>query len=160
MRNYSFRKLTAADLPMMHRWLSTAHVKVWWPDADRQVAFMEQNIDNAKIDMRVVYLIDQPFAYLHDHDARAFDMPEFSDLPPGARVMATFVGENAYMGQGHSAGYIDARVRDLRLRYPVMAVAPNTTNTRTISVYRQAGFQNRRLASDRQGQLLQVMTRR
>ncbi|MEO1639702.1 MAG: GNAT family N-acetyltransferase [Pseudomonadota bacterium] len=158
MRNYTFRTLTKADLPLMQRWLSTAHVKVWWPDAEAQVARMERDMNSQKIAMFVVCLIKQPFAYLHDHDARAFDMPEFSDLPTGARVMSTFVGDKDFMGQGHSVGYIDAWVREIRLRYPMVATAPNTTNTREISVFRKAGFQNRRLASNRKGQLLQVMT--
>ncbi|MCK0095509.1 acetyltransferase [Yoonia sp. F2084L] len=158
MRNYSFRPLTEADLPLMRRWLDTAHVKVWWPDADKQLALMQQDMNKSSIDMWVVSLINQPFAYIHDHDARAFDMPQYADLPQGTRVMATFVGDTNFMGQGHSAGYIDARVRDMRLRYPMVAVGPNTTDTRAISIYRQAGFMNRRLASTRDGRLVQVMT--
>ncbi|MEM8537384.1 MAG: GNAT family N-acetyltransferase [Pseudomonadota bacterium] len=159
MRNYSFRKLTPNDLPLMRSWLGEAHVKVWWPDAEKQIALMERDMDSNKINMWIVGLINQPFAYVHDHDGRAFDRPEFSDLPTGARVMATFVGDKNFMGQGHSAGYIDAHVRDLRLRYPMVAVGPNTTDTRAVSIFRQAGFRNRRLASTRDGRLVQVMTR-
>lgn len=158
MRNYTFRPLTEADLPLMRRWLETPHVKVWWPDADKQIALMQQDMGNTEIDMQVVNLIDHPFAYIHDHDARVFGMPQFSDLPPGARVISTFVGDTNFMGQGHSAGYIDARVRDLRLKYPMAAVGPNTTDTRAISIFKQAGFMNRRLASTRDGRLVQVMT--
>ena len=130
MRNYSFRPLTEADLPLMRRWLDTAHVKAWWPDADKQIALMQQDMDNAEIRMWVVSLIDHPFAYIHDHDSRAFGMPQYADLPQGTRVMATFVGDRDFMGQGHSVGYIDARVRDLRRTYPLVAVGPNPTDTR------------------------------
>jgi aminoglycoside 6'-N-acetyltransferase len=158
MRNYTFRPLTEADLPLMRRWLDTAHIKAWWPDAENQIALMQQDMHNTNIDMRVVNLIDHAFAYVHDHDARIFNMPQFSDLPPGTRVMATFVGDTNFLGQGHSAGYIQARVRDLRLKYPMVAVGPNTTDTRAISIFRQAGFMNRRLASTRSGRLVQVMT--
>lgn len=158
MRNYTFRPMTEADLPLMHRWLQTPPVKVWWPDADKQITLMQQDMRNADIDMWVVSLIDHPFAYIHDHDARAFAMPQYADLPQGARVMATFVGDSDFMGQGHSAGYIDARVRELRNKYPMVAVGPNTTDTRAISIFRQAGFMNRRLASTRDGRLVQVMT--
>jgi len=158
MRNYTFRPLTEADLPMMRRWLDTALVKVWWPDADRQIALMEQDMHSPDINMQVVSLIKHPFAYLHDHDARAFGMPQYADLPQGARVMATFVGDHEFMGQGHSVGYIDAHVRNLRNRYPMVAVGAGTTDTRTIGIYRQAGFMNRRLATTREGRLVQVMT--
>lgn len=158
MRNYTFRKLTEADLPLMRRWLASAHVRAWWPDADKQIALMQQDMDNSQIDMCVVSLIDRPFAYLHDHDAQTFGMPQYADLPRGTRVLSTFVGDTDFLGQGHSAGYIDARVRDLRIKYPMVAVGPNTTDTRTISIYTQAGFKKRRLAGTRDGRLVQVMT--
>ena len=158
MRNYTFRRLTRADLPLMSRWLRTAHVRVWWPNAERQLALMEQDLENRAIDMMVVGLIDHPFAYIHDHDARTFDLPQFADLPQGARAMATFVGDTDFLGQGHSAGYIEARIRDLRRHYPMVAVGPNTTDTRSISIFSQAGFMKRRLAPTRDGRLVQVMT--
>ena len=158
MRNYSFRSLVPDDLPLMQRWLQTSHVKVWWPNAEKQIALMQQDMNNSDINMLVVSLINRPFAYIHDHDARSFGMPQYADLPPGTRVIATFVGDTDFMGQGHSAGYIDARLRDLRLRYPMVAVGPNTTDTRTIGIYAQAGFHKRRLASTRDGKLVQVMT--
>jgi len=68
------------------------------------------------------------------------------------------VGENEFMGQGHSVGYIDAHVRSLRIRHPMVAAGPGTTDTRAISVYRKAGFMNRRLATTREGRVVQVMT--
>ncbi len=158
MRNYSFRRLTPDDLPLMQRWLQTSHVKVWWPNTDKQIALMQQDMDNPNITMLVVSLINHPFAYIHDHDARSFGMPQYADLPQGTRVLSTFVGDTDFLGQGHSTGYIDARLRELRLRYPMVAVGPNTTDTRTIGIYTQAGFRKRRLASTRDGKLVQVMT--
>jgi len=158
MRNYVFRKLTPDTLPLMRRWLQTAHVRVWWPNAERQLALMEQDMDNPAIDMQVVMLIDHPFAYIHDHEARAFNLPQFADLPQGARVISTFVGDTDFLGQGHSVGYIEARIRDLRRHYPMVAVGPNTTDTRSISIFTKAGFHKRRLAPTRDGRLVQVMT--
>ncbi len=158
MRNYTFRRLTEADLPLMRRWLQSAHVKVWWPDAEQQVALMQQDMDNKDINMWVVSLINHPFAYLHDHDVRTFGMPQYADLPPATRVLATFVGDGNFTGQGHAAGYVDAHVRDLRLKYPMIAVGPNTGDTHAINVFKQAGFVKRRLAPTRDGRLVQVMT--
>ncbi len=158
MRNYTFRKLTEADLSLMRRWLGAAHVKVWWPGVEQQVALMQQDMNNPEIQMWVVGLINQPFAYLHDHDAQTFGMPQYGDLPSGTRVMSTFVGDSNFMGQGHSAGYIGAWVRDLRIKHPMFAVGPSTTDTRAISNYTRAGFKKRRLASTRDDRLVQVMT--
>ncbi len=158
MRNYSFRRVTQDDLPRLRAWLDAPHVKVWWGDAEKQAALIKQDMDNPKIVMQMVELVGQPFAYIHHHDAHAFPMPEYADLPRGTRVIGTFVGSPEYLGQGHAVGYIDAHLRDLRLHYPMVAVAANTTDTRTIGIYNQAGFRKRRLVETRQGKLVQVMT--
>lgn len=158
MRNYEFPKLTAADLPLLERWFRLAHVRVWWPDTVKQLTMMEKDLDNPQIDMRLVILNGHPFAYLHDHDARAFTMPQYGDLPAGARVMATFVGDSDFIGQDHPLAYITARLRQLRLKYPLVAVGPNTNDTRAIAIYTKAGFHKRRLAPTKDGKLVQVMT--
>ncbi len=158
MRNFTFRRLTAQDLPLMGEWLASPHVRVWWPDAERQVAMMLADMDSPQINMFVVCLIDHPFAYIHDYDMRAYGQPQFADLQPSTRVLSTFVGDPSFQGQGHAASYIDARVRDLRLHYPMVAVGPNAKNVHAISTYNSAGFQKRRLATARDGRLVQVMT--
>ena len=121
MRNYTFRPLTEDDLPLMRRWLDTAHVKVWWPDAEKKITLMERDMNAPNINMMVVSLINHPYAYLHDHDAKTFGMPQYADLPHGARVMATFVGDSDFMGQGHSVGYIDAHVRAFEVELALAA---------------------------------------
>ena len=158
MRSYNFRPLTLADLPLMQRWLRQAHVKVWWPDAEGQMEHIQRDLGRADIDMWLVSLIDRPFAYVHDHEVNTFDMPQYADLPSNSRVMATFVGDDKFLGQGHSPGYIQAHARWLRNKCSLVAAGPNTTDTRAIATYRKARFQNRRLASTRDGRLVQVMT--
>lgn len=158
MRNYSFRRLTPHDLPLMRRWLQAPHVSVWWPNTARQIALMEQDMTNPAIVMQVVLLGDQPFAYIHDHDTRAFNLPQFSDLPQGTRVMATFVGATEFLGQGDTIGYVDMHVRELRKRYLMVAVGPNNADTRSIGVFTKAGFRKRRLAPTLDDRLVQVMT--
>lgn len=158
MRNYDFRPLTPDDLPLMRRWLALPHVRVWWGDIDRNIALMKQDMDNPEISLQVVTMAGRPFAYLHHHDVRTFSMLQFADLSYGTRAISTFVGDAEFLGPGYAAGYIGDCVDDLRLRYPMAAVAPNSTDARQISIYTQAGFRKRRLASTRDGKLVQVMT--
>lgn len=158
MRNYDFRRLTRDDLPLLRRWLNVAHVKAWWPDPEMQIAQITQHMDDQNYDLRLVQLAQMPFAFCSDFDTRASGKAEFSDLPMGSRGMSTFVGNPDFMGPGHSTGYIEARVRELRRSHALVAVGPNTTDTRTISIYRQAGFHARRLAGTNEGKLVQVMT--
>ncbi|SFR33626.1 aminoglycoside 6'-N-acetyltransferase [Yoonia tamlensis] len=159
MRNYDFRLLTQDDLTLLRRWYSAAHVKVWWPDTDAQIARITADMENPQVAMHIVELSHLPFAFISDFDARTSAKPEFADLPVGTRVVETFVGNPDFLGPGHAAGYIEAWVRALRRSYSLVAVGPITTDTRAISIYRQAGFHNRRLAPTRDGKLVQVMTR-
>lgn len=158
MRNYSFRRVTPQDVPLLYQWLQTPQVKVWWGDADKQIALIEQDMTNETIQMNMVELVNQPFAYIHDHDARAFQMPQFADLPTGSRVIGTFLGNPDYLGQGHAAGYIETYSKALRRDYPLVALSANTTDSRSLGIYRQAGFHKRRMAGTRDGNLVQVMT--
>lgn len=158
MRNFDFRRVKRSDLPMMRGWLEQPHVRAWWPGVEQRVGEMLRDIHNPDFNMLVVGLIDHPFAYIHDYDAHLFNEPQFANLPTGARVIATFVGDVAFMGQGHSSSYIDARVRELRRNYPIVAVGPNTKDTQAIAIYTQAGFRKRGLSAASSGNLIQVMT--
>ncbi len=158
MRNYDFHLLTNGDLALLRGWFNTAHVKAWWPDADRQIARITDDMKNPSINMHIVGLSQLPFAFVCDFDAGTSGRPEFTDLPVGSRAMETFVGNPDFLGPGHATGYIEAWVRALRRKYTLVAVGPNTTDTRAIAIFRQAGFHNRRLAPTRDGKLVQVMT--
>ncbi|MCG3267807.1 GNAT family N-acetyltransferase [Yoonia sp. I 8.24] len=158
MRNYDFRLLTKDDLSLLRRWFNTAHVKAWWPDADRQIARITDNMKNPNISMHIVGLSHIPFAFVSDFETGTSGRPEFTDMPVGTRAMETFVGNADFLGPGHATGYIEAWVRALRRKHTLVAVGPNTTDTRAIAIYRQAGFHNRRLAPTRDGKLVQVMT--
>lgn len=158
MRNYGFHPIAESDVPQLRHWLQMPHVKLWWGDADKQVALIEQDMDDDHIQMLIVELAGRPFAYIQHHDIHPHERPEFGDLPLGTRVISTFVGDPEFLGQGHAAGYIETFLKHLRLHYPLIAVSASTTDTRAIGVYTQAGFRKRRLAPTRDGKLVQVMT--
>lgn len=142
----------------MRDWLTSAHVRAWWADAERQTRMMLADMESRDINMMVVCLISHPFAYIHDHGAHTYRQPQYADLPPGTRVISTFVGDPSFAGQGHAAAYIEARVRDLRIHHPMVAAGPNAKNIHAISTYASARFMKRRLATARDGRLVQVMT--
>ena len=49
MRNYDFRLLTKDDLTLLRRWFSAAHVQVWWPDVDAQIATILEDMQNPNV---------------------------------------------------------------------------------------------------------------
>ena len=45
MTAYVFRAMTAADLPMIKRWLALPHVQEWWGDPVEQYALVSGDLD-------------------------------------------------------------------------------------------------------------------
>ena len=60
---YVFRPMTAADLPMIRRWLETPEVVRWWGDPDEQYALVSGDLDHPDMDQFIVALDDEPFGY-------------------------------------------------------------------------------------------------
>ena len=61
---YQFRPMSAADLPMVRRWLEMPHMAQWWHDPDTRFALVSEDLDHPAMDQFVVAADDRPFAYL------------------------------------------------------------------------------------------------
>ena len=155
---YTFPRLTRADYPLLRGWLAQPHVRAWWGDPEEEIALIEEDIDGGPTDMRLVVQNDQPFAYVQDYEVHAYDMPQFADLPQGARGMDSFLGDPAYLGQGHGSGFIAARAAQLLgAGAPLVAVDPDPANRRAIAAYTRAGFRPGDLRPSEDGDPCQVM---
>ena len=157
MADYSFRPITRADLPMFARWLDQPHLGGWWADGATEARLVEEDLGSTRVDMRIVELDGAPFAYIQDYDAHAFGAPQFAHHPAGARAIDTFLGDAAYLGQGHGAGYIAARVAELRRSCPLVLTDPDPANLRAIAAYTRAGFRPDRVTPGEDGDPVQVM---
>ena len=162
--DYTFRKLSRSDMGLFHQWLEQPHMGGWWADGPTEWAMIEPEIESNLVhenptDMRVVELAGQPFAYVQDYDVRAYDMPQCADLPAGSRAMDSFLGDPAYLGQGHGTGFIRARADQLlALGAPLIAVDPDPANSRAIAAYTRAGFRPLAILPNEDGNPVQVMT--
>jgi aminoglycoside 6'-N-acetyltransferase len=58
---YVFRPMTAADLPLVRRWLALPHVMEWWVDPEEQYALVSGDLDEPAMDQ---YAFRQPAARL------------------------------------------------------------------------------------------------
>ncbi|PVA06696.1 GNAT family N-acetyltransferase [Thalassorhabdomicrobium marinisediminis] len=158
MFDLTFRPMTRTDLPMFRRWLDQPHMGGWWGDSGTEARLVEQDMDKGVVDMRVVEHDGDPFAFIQDYNAHAFGAPHYKGFDKDARAIDTFLGDPAYLGQGYGAGYIAARVADLRSSYPVILTDPDPANTRAIAAYRRAGFTRGPVAPAEDGRPVQVMT--
>ncbi|MEL6582593.1 MAG: GNAT family N-acetyltransferase [Pseudomonadota bacterium] len=158
MAEYHFTPLTSAHYPMIRDWLAQPHINGWWGDGDTEIALMEQDLEHGPTDMRIVSYKGQPFAYVQDYPAHHWDMPQYADLPSQSRAVDTFLGDPAFLGKGHAAGYLRQRARELARRYPAVAVDPDPANTRAVTTYRRAGFDGTDVRPCEDGDPVLVMT--
>lgn len=160
MADYTFRPLERADYPMVRRWLAEPHIGGWWGDGETELRLIDADMATAPVptDMRIVEYRGQPFAYVQDYDAHHFDMPQYKDLPPKTRAMDTFLGDPAFLGQGHASGYLAQRISELRRHYPMVAVDPDPANLRAIRTYSRAGLRHRWTTTGEDGDPVNVMT--
>lgn len=157
MADYSFRPMTRDDLPMFRDWLAKPHVRGWWGDPGTEAGLVQKDMDEARVEMRLACLGGTPFAFIQDYNAHAFGAPHYADQPRDARAIDTFLGDPAYLGKGHGAGYIAARLADLRRSYKVILTDPDPTNTRAVAAYRRAGFRPLDIRPCEDGGPVQVM---
>lgn len=156
--SYAFTPVSRADYPRLRAWLAEPHVRAWWGTPDEELALIEQDLADAAVDMRIVSLNGQPFAYVQDYPAHHWPMPQYADQPAGARAMDTFLGDPALLGQGHGARYLKARARALMAQgCPRVVMDPDPANHRAVKTYRRAGFRGATIRPCEDGDPVLVM---
>jgi aminoglycoside 6'-N-acetyltransferase len=142
---YTFRPMTAADLPSVRRWLRTPHVAQWWGDPDQQFALLSGDFDHPSMNQFIVELDTYPFAYLQCYDPTAWPNHGFGAVPDGTRGIDQFIGEADMIDRGYGSALIRAFVDGLfRAGSPRVVTDPSPANTRAIRAYGKAGFRKDR----------------
>src|SRR4051794_9907335 len=90
---YQFRPMSAADLPLVRRWLQTPHVAQWWGDAAEQFALVRGDLDEPAMEQFIVAEDDRPFAYLQCYNPAVWPEGGLGPQPNGARGIDQFIGE-------------------------------------------------------------------
>lgn len=159
--SYRFRPLVPADRPLFERWLAEPHIGGWWGDAASEWAEILRDWaeGNTGTDMRIVEHQGHPFAYVQDYEVHFYDMPHYAHLPRGARAMDAFLGDPAFLGRGHGAGFLRARARQLLAAgAPLVAVDPSPDNAPAIAAYLRAGFSGTQIVNGETGAPVRLMT--
>jgi aminoglycoside 6'-N-acetyltransferase len=143
---YEFRPLSAADLPLLRRWLAAPHVAQWWGDPEQQFARISADAREAALEQYLVALEGRPIGYLQCYAVAAWPQAELGRQPPGTCGIDQFIGEPDMIARGHGSRFIRA-FADGRLvaGCPRLLSDPNPANGRAIRAYQKAGF-----ASDRE----------
>jgi aminoglycoside 6'-N-acetyltransferase len=154
-QHYSYRHMSAVDLPMIRRWLETSEVAQWWGDPNEQFALVSEDLAHPAMDQFVVALDDRAFAYLQCCDPMAWPENGFGEQPNGARGIDQFIGEPDMIGHGHGSAMIRGFVDNLLNRgTPRVLTDPDPENIRAVSAYDKAEFQKTRLVDIPDGRAL------
>jgi aminoglycoside 6'-N-acetyltransferase len=138
---YIFRPMTAADLPLIRRWLALPHVREWWGDPQQQYTLVSGDLDEPAMDQYIVSLAGNPFGYLQCYDLTAWNSG-LGQQPQGTRGIDLLIGEPDMIERGHGSALIRA-FTDERLRQdaPRMVTDPDPANLRGMRAYEKAGFE-------------------
>jgi aminoglycoside 6'-N-acetyltransferase len=152
---YEFRLMTAADLPMIKRWLETPHVSEWWHDAAEQFELVSGDLGHPDMAQFIVAADTRPFAYL-----QCYNLSLECRVRPAAGRHARprpVIGEPDMLGCGHGSAVIRAFAERLLANgTPRIVIDPDPANTRAIRAYEKAGFERDRIETPDGPALLMV----
>ena len=138
---YAFRPMTAADLPLVGRWLALPHVREWWGDPSEQYALVSADVEEPAMDQFIVSEKGRDFGYLQCYDLTAWNSA-FGEHPNGTRGIDLFIGEPDMIERGHGSAFIRCFV-DFRLKNgaPRIVTDPDPSNASAVCAYAKAGFE-------------------
>ena len=152
---YQFRSMTAADLPLVKRWLAEPHVVQWWGDTYEQFELVSGDLEVEAMDQFIVTTDDRPFGYIQCYDLEVWPDNGLGDHPRGTRGIDQFIGELAMVDRGHGSAFIRTFIdRLLASGAPRVITDPDPANARAIRAYEKAGFHRDRLVDTPDGEAL------
>jgi aminoglycoside 6'-N-acetyltransferase len=154
-REYIFRPMAAADLPMLRNWLREPHVAEWWGDPEQQFALVRGDLDDPAMEQFIVAISDRPFAYLQCYDPTAWPDNGFGAQPVGTRGIDQFIGEPDMIGRSHGSALIKTFLeRLINSGTPRVVTDPDPANLRAVRAYEKAGFESVGLVDTPDGRAL------
>jgi RimJ/RimL family protein N-acetyltransferase len=145
-----FRRLQAADVPLMHRWLTSPGVARWYGDGtDQPYAAIEAKYTpriegRSPVQPWLILFDGLPIGYIQTYPIAPF--PEYaahSGDDAGAAAIDMFIGEDGYRGRGFGATSLRAFLCEIVFADPQMThcfIDPDPENAVAIRAYARAGF--------------------
>ncbi|HLY24520.1 MAG TPA: GNAT family N-acetyltransferase [bacterium] len=143
---FAFRRLTEDDLPLLHRWLNTAHVLEWWdrpgPTLGQvQAKYLPRVTGASDVTSYVIYRGEVPIGYIQLYPVRtgAWGLHSIG----AGEGLDLFIGEALYVHRGLGAGILRQFLTDVVFRdaaVNVCFVDPSPRNRGALRAYEKAGF--------------------
>jgi len=153
--DYTFRPMTATDLPLVKRWLAEPHVVQWWGDTYQQFELVSGDLEVEAMDQFIVATDNRPFGYIQCYDPEVWPDNGLGHHPRGTRGIDQFIGELDMVDRGHGSAFIRIFIdRLLAAGAPRVITDPDPANARAIRAYEKAGFRRDRLVDTPDGEAL------
>jgi aminoglycoside 6'-N-acetyltransferase len=154
---YIFRAMTAADLPLIQRWLASPEVVEWWGDPGEQYALVRGDLEHPDMDQFIVALDDHPLGYIQCYALSTWNQG-FGSQPPKTRGIDQFIGKPDMIGRGHGSRFIRQFADSLlKSGIPRVVTDPDPDNGRAVRACAKAGFQSDRMVDTPDGPALLMM---
>jgi aminoglycoside 6'-N-acetyltransferase len=143
--------MTAADLPLIKRWLKMPHIIEWWGEPGEQFDLVSGDLTHPAMDQYIVATGEREFAYIQCYRMTEWNTG-FGPQPDGTRGIDQMIGEPDMIERGHGSAFIRAFIEDLLAAgVPRVVTDPDPTNARAIRCYEKAGFTRDRLVDTPDG---------
>jgi|SRR5208282_1136248 len=143
-----FRPLELGDLPLMHRWVNTLHVREWWdalPTLDAVAAkYTPRILGREPTCSFIVEAEGKPVGYIQSY--RIVDYPDYAQhigAGDNAGGVDLFVGEPEHIGHGTGSAVLSEFLRSVVFADESVTeciIGPEIGNRRAIRSYEKAGF--------------------
>ena len=137
-----FRKLTEADLPLMHKWLNTPHVRQWYKILGNDEPTLQTVTDKY---VPRIYGRDPVQCYLVLYNTRPIAYIQSAVVVDSINVRGidTFIGEVDFLLKGFGVVNIRKFLQEIVFQEPGISICiidPDPANKIAIRAYEKAGF--------------------
>ena len=150
MKNFTFKKLSHEDLPLLHSWVTKPHVREFWPDASLEdlVAFKlkyESKITSSSVKSYLVLLQGKPIGYIQSYsvDEKTFGIDQF-------------IGVEEFVNKGLGSMFVKEFTDELLANKKVSKIItdPSILNLRAQKAYEKAGFKKKEAMEGADGEVM------
>lgn len=158
-----FRPVTAADLPLLARWLETPHWRQWWGEPETELGYIRDMVEGRDTTEPWLFTLDgREAGYIqvwYVDDSRTPDIlaetPWVAELPAEAVGVDLSIGEAADLSRGIGSAVLTAFVALLRAKgHQRIVIDPDAENGRACRAYEKAGFRPLAHLAGRTGEAL------
>lgn len=151
----TFAPVGRGDLPLLLRWFSEPHVRVWWGPPEEELAAVVKGLDEGGFAMWIASAKGVPFAYVQDGPPEQAEEPYYAGAPSGWRAVDVLIGSPAHLGRGLAAPMMRAFAAHAEGRgFAGLLIDPDAANEPAVRAYRRAGFEEALRHRDADGEII------